>query len=194
MFLLSPLIQFCSCKHCNLFCFLWCTFFMKPTLHVLWFIITYSLRLIFWYSLWCFCNTFCYTVITWIFQTAQLFELLTQYCSQISNCVTSWDWISTYKTFVFLTYCQQSVSKFAVISITISSPERWATKYTWIQSSAYQDVISLIVSLPDRRVPSLFMNALMWENYALWQLIFLLWQSWLLWTSFHLELRHAHLE
>ena len=41
-------------------------------------------------------------------KTVQLFELLTQ----ISNCVTSWEWISTYKTFVLFTYYWQSVSNF----------------------------------------------------------------------------------
>jgi hypothetical protein len=148
--------------------------------------------LLFIYNIWTFFMKPCFMCFSWDFgilsdifpslfitlashefsKAARLFQLLTQYCSHISTHLASWDWISAYKTFVLLTYCWQSLTFAATRewSVSLSLPERWDTKYTWMPSSVLQDVISLVVSLPKRRGLSLFMDASVWEHYALWQL------------------------
>ena len=52
------------------------------------------------------------------------------------------------------------------ISITVSSPERLYVEYTRIPFLVYLFVISLVVSLPIRRGPGVFMNVLVRENLA----------------------------
>jgi len=54
-----------------------------------------------------------------------------------------------------------------VISKTVSSPERLHIEYTCRPFPIYQYVTNLVVSLPIRRGPGVFMNVSVWENCAL---------------------------
>jgi len=54
-----------------------------------------------------------------------------------------------------------------VIRIIVSSPERSYIEYTRIPPPIYQYVISLVVGLPIRRGPGVFMNVSVWEHHVL---------------------------
>jgi hypothetical protein len=56
--------------------------------------------------------------------------------------------------------------------ITFSSPERSYINYTPMPSPVYHFVINLVVSIPLRRGPGVFMNVSMWEHHALNNKIF----------------------
>jgi hypothetical protein len=68
------------------------------------------------------------------------------------------------------TYCQ-SFHNFCnhqtVFSITVSFPERSYIEYTRMPSHIYQYVINLVVSIPIRIGPGMFINVLVREHYAL---------------------------
>jgi hypothetical protein len=55
-----------------------------------------------------------------------------------------------------------------VVTNTVNSFERSVIKNTWMPSPTHQDImINLTVCLPICRQPSVFINAVMWENWLL---------------------------
>jgi hypothetical protein len=59
-----------------------------------------------------------------------------------------------------------------VVNITLNSPERSYIEYTGMPSAICQYVINLVVSLPIRRGPGVFMYVLWWEHCVLNNQIF----------------------
>ena len=53
-----------------------------------------------------------------------------------------------------------------MISITVSSPAGLYIEYAWMPSPIYQHVINLILSLPIRRGPGVFMNVSVQEHHT----------------------------
>jgi len=68
----------------------------------------------------------------------------------------------------FLNFCNHQTVK----SITVSSPERSYIEYTRIPSPMYQHMSNLVVSMPIRRGPGMFINVSVWAHHTLHNQIF----------------------
>ena len=107
--------------------------------------------------------------------TANLFEILICYSFLISSSFSSFSFL-TLNIFpikilcCFFTYCQ-SFPNFCnhqiLISITVSTPENLYIEYTRMPSPVCHYVIKLVLSLPIRRGPGVFMNVSVCEYCAI---------------------------
>jgi len=167
MFILATLFGFGSCNHCIPACFLWSKKCKHPSSnHALCCFCSDRLRLslleVLIFSLMFSQAIFMSSLSFKFYKDANLFEISIWYFF-----LTFLNLLPEIKSFrikllcCLFTYFQSFpnlCNHQTVISITVNSPGRSYIEYIQMASSVYQYVISLVVSLPIRRGPGLFMK------------------------------------